>query len=227
MKPLAIAKQSPAPILPFGYMVLAAVMFAAVVARALLEVRFVQIVNSQGAGSISQQMKMWPILLAQSAFWMCTGLGLWSMIAMGRRSRLLFRVLAYVMTACWSVIILFSTVMYFYIGNEFRDAIDGRTPPARLEELIHLKSGAIDERVASNPNITLSIAETLLQRTDQPRTIQGLATNPETPSDVLLQIATRFDADVARSLYLNPELPDEARSTLRRRQISPPQLFSP
>lgn len=111
----------------------------------------------------------------------------------------------------WMLAICMASGSYLEATTALADASDPLTRPERLHELATfsgIQAGyRLDNRIAVHPNTHPDDLRWLYHR-GQYGTLLKLASNPNTPDDILEELAEKGDALIAHSLRLNPRLRD-------------------
>lgn len=113
----------------------------------------------------------------------------------------------YAFILCWAVAICISSWKYLAGWKALADAANPSTSPSRLRQLVRfdgIQAGyELDNRIASNPNSPADVLR-LLATKDQLGTKMCLARNPRSPKDVLQALSQESDEWVQKSLKDNP-----------------------
>jgi hypothetical protein len=113
----------------------------------------------------------------------------------------------YALFLCWVVAICISSWKYFNGRRALVDAANPLTSPDRLRQLAHfdgIQAGyELDNRLASNPNSPADVLRLLATR-DQLGTKMCLAMNPRSPKDVLRSLSRESDEWIQKGLKRNP-----------------------
>lgn len=125
----------------------------------------------------------WALVVAAVAFVVAAGLALAALQTKGK-----VRVLLGVLLVLLLGYAVSQSIVFVGVGNALADAADGTTSPERLRELNGYDTRyfgyEIDNRLASNPNSPEELLRALAEN-DQMGTRQCLRRNPNTPRDVL------------------------------------------
>ncbi len=145
-------------------------------------------------------MGIWAMFMAvRLSFWLVTGLAAAALLRTtqqnGRPSTG-----PSALVVLWLAAVCWSSWRYYDAGSALTDAAAASTSPDRLHELASfngIQAGyELDNRIASNPNTNPDTLRVLYGR-GQAGTEMCLARNPNTPDDILGELATR-DGDGSR-----------------------------
>jgi hypothetical protein len=113
----------------------------------------------------------------------------------------------YALFACWAVAICIASSRYLIGSKALTDAANPLSSPDRLRRLARfdgIQAGyELDNRLASNPNTPPDVLRELATR-DQLGTKMCLARNPRCPEDVLQLLSRESDEWIQKSLAANP-----------------------
>ncbi|WP_460192560.1 variant leucine-rich repeat-containing protein [Thermosynechococcus sp. FA-CM-4201] len=104
-------------------------------------------------------------------------------------------------------------------------ALDPKTPAEQLWALA-MRNDALAVLVAQNPAIPISLIERLVEK-GKPEILRALASNPQTPKEILLPLAEHFPEEVFANpvleilWHLDPDLKDLSLSALRALLLNP------
>lgn len=178
----------------------------AVIIVSLLSLRAAIELGMMSAHGSDAQMPIWLVFVgAALALWavaayICVRL---TAFVKGRWSTLL----KYALIFCWAIAISISSWKYFVGWRALADAANPETSPDYLRQLAHfdgIQAGyELDNRIASNPNSPVDVLR-LLAKKDQLGTKMCLARNPRSPNDVLQDLSYEEDEWIQMSLHDNP-----------------------
>jgi len=161
------------------------------------------------------QMPIWVMaMIFKLCGWLAAGIACAAMVTFSwPKMQVVFPVLT--LYLIWTLAICMASRSYFDATRALADASDPLTTPKRLHDLVSF-SGVqagyrLDNRIAVHPN-TLPDDLRWLYHRGQYGTLVKLASNPNTPDDILGDFTKKGDALIAHSLRLNPRFstPDQS-----------------
>lgn len=158
------------------------------------------------------QKAIWGMtLVVKLVVWVSTGAAATS-VAVAFWPKALHMILGLLLLLAWMAAISLASWGYLEGRRALADASNPLTRSERLHELT-VFSGVqagyrLDNRIASHPNTHPEDLRWLSHRNYQYGTQLAIASNPNTPVDILENLAMTADAAISRSLLRNPSLPD-------------------